>query len=83
MIFFNVVYCVVLILLVQLQCIRRAVPPPNGSCLNQQVLLISASTINVMTEIAILAVAVVAVWGLRMPTSRKIAIVALLSFGAT
>jgi hypothetical protein len=82
MIIFNVIYCIVLILLIQLQCIRRKVPPPNGSCLNQQMLIISASTINVITEIAILGVAVLAVWGLRMPTKRKIAIIALLSFGS-
>lgn len=82
MIFFNIVYCIVLVLLVQLQCIRRAVQPPNGSCLNQQVLIISASAINTITEIAILAVAVWAVWGLRMPLKRKIAIVAILSFGS-
>lgn len=82
MIIFNVVYCVVLILLVQLQCIRRKTPPPNGSCLNQQVLIISASAINVITEVAILIVAVLGVWGLRMPARRKLAIIALLSFGS-
>ncbi|KAF2265547.1 hypothetical protein CC78DRAFT_579039 [Lojkania enalia] len=82
MIFFNIIYCIVLILLIQLQCVRRKDPPPNGNCLDQHLLIVTASLINVITEVAILIVPVFAVWGLRMPLTRKLAIVALLSFGS-
>jgi len=37
MVVFNVVYCLVLILLIQLQCVGHKIPQANGSCLNQQV----------------------------------------------
>lgn len=80
MIIFNVLYCVFFTLLVELQCIGRKINR-SGGCLNMQVLIITAAAINLATEIAILAVAVVAIWGLRLPTTRKIAIIALLTFG--
>ncbi|KAF2442625.1 hypothetical protein P171DRAFT_487845 [Karstenula rhodostoma CBS 690.94] len=82
MVVFNVVYCLVLILLIQLQCVGHKTPQANGSCLDQHVLLITASAINVITEVAILIVAIVAVWGLRMPIGKKVACVAVLSFGS-
>lgn len=82
MVVFNVVYCLVLIMLIQLQCVGHKTPQANGSCLDQHLLLVTASLINVITEVAILVVAVVAVWGLRMPFGRKVACVSVLSFGS-
>ncbi|KAF1969177.1 hypothetical protein BU23DRAFT_244243 [Bimuria novae-zelandiae CBS 107.79] len=82
MVVFNVVYCLVLILLIQLQCVGHKTPQANGSCLDQHLLLITASVINVITEFAILLVAIVAVWGLHMPLGKKVACVAVLSFGS-
>lgn len=82
MVVFNVVYCLVLILLIQLQCVGHKTPGANGSCLDQHILIITASAINVITEVAILVVAVVAVWGLHMPLGRKVACVSVLSFGS-
>ena len=80
MIFFNVLYCAVYMLVVQLQCIHRK-KAENGSCVDEHLLLMTASLINVITEIALLIVPIFIVRGLRIPTAKKIGIVAILSFG--
>jgi len=80
MVFFNTVFCAIYMLLVQLQCVHRKISV-NGSCLDEHLLLMTASLINVITEIALLIVPVFVVRGLRIPTGKKIGIVGILSFG--
>ena len=40
-------------------------------CLDEYAVLISASVINVTTDIIILVVPIVAIWGLHMPSEKK------------
>ena len=80
MIFFNTLYCAVFGLLVQLQCVYRK-KSADGSCVNERLLIMTASLINVITEIAILIVPLFVVRGLHIPTAKKIGIVGILSFG--
>jgi len=80
MIFFNSLSGAIYVLLIQLQCVGRR-EAPNGSCVNERLLLLTASLINVITEIALLVVPIVVIRGLHIPMLKKIGIVGVLSFG--
>ncbi len=80
LIWFNWLYCIALVATVLLQCVGKT-EVPGHTCINTFVLLLSASTINVITDIAMLIVPLVAVWGLHMPQKRKLGLLAVFTVG--
>ena len=51
-------------------------------CIDDYAILISASVINVTTDIIILIVPIVAIWGLCMPREKKWKLSAIFAVGA-
>ena len=68
---FNLLYCIALVCTVLLQCVGK-VEVPGQTCINTYMLVIGASIINVVTDIAMLIIPLVAVWNLHMQTKKKI-----------
>ena len=59
-------------LAVAFECVGKAALVAEGKqCVDEYAVLISASVINVMTDIIILVVPIAAIWGLHMPTEKK------------
>lgn len=72
-ILFNLLYCIALVLTVLLQCVGKE-EVPGQTCINTYALLIGASTINVVSDIAMLIIPLVAIGKLQMPMKRKVGI---------
>lgn len=70
-IIFNLLYCVALVLTVTLQCVGKHAAE-GQTCINSYAVLVTASIINVITDLAMLAIPIVAVWNLQMPGRRKL-----------
>lgn len=80
-IWFIVLYCIALVLVVLLQCVGK-VEVPGKTCIDTFSLLVTASLINVLSDIVMLIIPVVAVWGLRMPLKRKLGLSVVFAVGA-
>lgn len=76
----NFLYTVGLILAIALQCVpyHKAY---GTSCINQYMVLISASIINIISDILVLIIPMASVWRLNMSRKRKWAVWALFAFG--
>lgn len=79
-IWFVVLYCLALILVVLLQCVNK-VEVPGHTCINTFTLLVTASTINVLSDIMMLIIPAVAVWNLHMPAKRKLGLYVVFAVG--
>ncbi|KAI0398739.1 hypothetical protein F4802DRAFT_613994 [Xylaria palmicola] len=79
-IWLNVLYSVSLILVLTLQCVPYHLPWGN-SCVNQYLVLVLASVINIISDIAVLAIPIASVMRLRTTRKKKWAIWALFAFG--
>lgn len=76
----NLLYTVGLILALALQCVPYH-KPYGESCVNQGLVLVSASIINIISDLLILIIPMVSVWRLNMSRKRKWAVWALFVFG--
>ncbi|KAK6953010.1 hypothetical protein Daesc_005307 [Daldinia eschscholtzii] len=80
-IWLNLLYTIALILVTTLQCVPYHLPWGN-SCVNQWLVLVMASTINIITDIAVLVIPIASISKLHTARKRKWAIWALFAFGA-
>ena len=80
-IWFNLLYCIALVLTVLLQCVGKSVKPRHG-CIDRYAVLVIASIINVVTDLAMLAIPLSAVWDLQMPRKRKLGLSIVFLVGA-
>lgn len=76
----NFLYTVGLILAIALQCVPYH-KPYGSSCENQYMVLISASIINILSDLVVLLIPMASVWRLHMSRKRKWAVWALFAFG--
>ncbi|KAL9599318.1 MAG: hypothetical protein Q9219_003945 [cf. Caloplaca sp. 3 TL-2023] len=69
---YNVLYAVSLVITVTTACVgKEAIVAKGGQCVNEYAVLICASVINVSSDIMILVIPIVGIWGLHMPTDKK------------
>ncbi|KAL8800035.1 MAG: hypothetical protein Q9200_007372 [Gallowayella weberi] len=69
---YNVLYAVALVITVSTECIgKEAIVAAGGQCVNEYAVLICASVINVSSDIMILVIPIVGIWGLHMPAAKK------------
>ena len=80
LIWLNLTFCVVLVLIVFLQCVGKT-RDPTKACINIFAMATSASCINVATELAMLAIPIVAVWNLHMTKKRKLGLLVIFAVG--
>lgn len=80
MIWFNLLYCVSLVLVLILQCVGKK-EVAGQSCVDSFALFIASSVINVITDVVMLAIPLVAIWDLHMATRRKVGIGAIFAVG--
>lgn len=76
----NFLYTISLILAIALQCVPSH-KPYGTSCVNQYAVLLSASTINIISDVLVLLIPMVSLWRLQMSRKRKWAVWALFAFG--
>ncbi|KAI0204017.1 hypothetical protein F4808DRAFT_414507 [Astrocystis sublimbata] len=76
----NALYSIALILVLNLQCVPYHLPW-GSSCVNQYLVLVLASVINIITDIAVLVIPIASIIKLRTTKRRKWAIWALFAFG--
>ncbi|KAI0453349.1 hypothetical protein F5B21DRAFT_479763 [Xylaria acuta] len=79
-IWINVLYSVSLILVLTLQCVPYHLPW-GSSCVNQYLVLVLASVINIISDIAVLVLPIAFIIRLRTTKRKKWAIWALFAFG--
>jgi len=80
-IWLNLLYTVSLILVLTLQCVPYHLPWGH-SCVNQWLILVLASVINIISDIAVLVIPIASIIKLRTTRRKKWAIWALFAFGA-
>ena len=69
---YNVLYAVALVITVSTECVgKAAIVAKGGQCVNEYAVLICASVINVSSDIMILVIPIVGIWGLQMPKEKK------------
>jgi hypothetical protein len=77
----NLLYTISLILVTTLQCVPQGLPF-GSTCVNQFLVFILASVINIITDVAVLIVPIAKIWSLQMSSKRKWAVCALFAFGS-
>jgi hypothetical protein len=80
-IWLNLLYTVSLILVLTLQCVPYH-KPWGSSCVNQWLVLVNASVINIISDIAVLVIPIASIIKLKTTRKKKWAIWALFGFGA-
>lgn len=80
-IWFNLLFCVALVMIVLLQCVGKT-RDPTRACINTFAMATSASCINVVTDLAMLAIPIVAVWNLHMTKKRKLGLSVIFAVGS-
>ncbi|CZR70302.1 uncharacterized protein PAC_20206 [Phialocephala subalpina] len=56
---------------------------PNAKCIPELATLFVPSVLNIISDLIILAIPIVTIWGLQMSTRRKIAVISVVGFGAS
>ncbi|KAM7201342.1 hypothetical protein V8F33_003442 [Rhypophila sp. PSN 637] len=80
-IWLNLLYTVGLILTILLQCVPYHVPYGSPKCGSQYAILLSASTINIISDVLVLVIPMGSLWRLHMSRAKKLSICALFAFG--
>ncbi|KAI0145330.1 hypothetical protein GGR57DRAFT_494529 [Xylariaceae sp. FL1272] len=75
----NFLYTLSLIFATTLQCVPYGLPF-GSTCLNQYLVLILASTINIISDVAVLVIPIASIWKLQMSRERKLATWSLFAF---
>ncbi|KAL9612364.1 MAG: hypothetical protein Q9167_003051 [Letrouitia subvulpina] len=78
--YFNLLYSVALVLAVCLQCVGKK--PFGSTCVNTYLLLVTASVINVVSDITIFLIPIAAIWGLHLPRAKKWGLSVVFAVGA-
>lgn len=79
---FNLIYTIAIILTVTTECVGKEDKVARGEqCLKQSALSISATVINVISDLIILVIPIVAIWGLQMAQKPKFRVTAVFSVG--
>ena len=79
----NLLYAVALIVTITTECVGKADKVARGEeCVNQYAVLICASVINVVSDLMILVIPIVAIWGLHMARQQKIRLSAVFAVGS-
>ena len=80
--YWNLLYAIALILSVAFQCVGKADRVAAGKeCYNEFAVLMCASVINVTTDLMILVIPIVAIWGLKLPSAKKWRLSAVFAVG--
>ncbi|MCJ1460422.1 hypothetical protein MMC28_010804 [Mycoblastus sanguinarius] len=78
----NVLYAIALVLAVAFECVGKGALVAEGKqCVDEYAVLICASVINVTTDLMILVIPIVAIWGLHMPAAKKWRLSAVFAVG--
>lgn len=78
----NLLYTVALILTVTTECVGKEDKVARGEeCLKQSAVVISATVINVVSDLMILVIPIIAIWGLQMAKKPKYRLLAVFSVG--
>lgn len=81
--YWNLLYALALVLTVATECAGKAEKVAMGEeCLDQYAVLICASVINVVSDLMILVIPIVAIWGLHMAKEKKIRLSAVFAVGS-
>ena len=80
----NLLYCIALVLVVLLDCVGQ--PHAVGftlehTCIKGYPLMMSASVINVTSDVVLLIIPLVKVWGLQMKLRRKLGLLTIFVVG--
>ncbi|KAL9033070.1 MAG: hypothetical protein Q9214_007686, partial [Letrouitia sp. 1 TL-2023] len=78
--YFNLLYSVALVLAVCLQCVGKK--PFGSTCVNTYLLLVTASVMNVVSDIMIFLIPIAAIWGLHLPRAKKWGLSVVFAVGA-
>lgn len=78
---FNILYCIAIILVLTLQCVGKKAVGPGKTCVDSFALFIASSVTNVITDVIMLIIPLFAIWNLHMATKRKVGIAAIFAVG--
>lgn len=79
----NCLYAIALVLAVAFECVNKgAIVAEGKQCVDEYAVLICASVINVTTDLLILIIPIVAIWGLHMPAEKKWRLSAVFAVGS-
>lgn len=79
----NLLYALALVLAVLLECVgKEAKVARNEECVNTYAVLISASSINLVSDLMILIIPITAILRLHMPPKEKLRVSAVFAVGA-
>ena len=80
---YNVLYAVALVIAVATSCVGKADRVARGQqCVNEYAVLTGASVINVSSDLIILIIPIVSIWGLQMSAERKWKLSIVFFFGS-
>ncbi len=79
-IWLNVTYTAAFVFLVALQCVPTG-QPWGETCIDESHLLISASVINIISDVAVVVIPLGSIWELQITPQKKRAVWALFAFG--
>ncbi|KAL9579575.1 MAG: hypothetical protein Q9212_005035 [Teloschistes hypoglaucus] len=78
----NLLYTVALVLAVTTNCVGKGVEVAKGQeCVKQPVVVLGATVINVVSDLMILIIPMVAIWGLQMAKKKKLRVLAVFAVG--
>lgn len=79
---YNVLYAISLIITILTECVgKEAIVAKGGQCVNEYAVLICASVINVSSDLMILVIPIAGIWGLHMPTKKKLKVSSIFIIG--
>ena len=69
---FNNLYAAALVITVATECVGKAdIVAAGGRCIDEYAMLIFASVVNAISDVMILVIPIVGIWGLQMPMAQK------------
>lgn len=79
----NLLYTVALVLAVTTNCVRKGakLAAKGQECVKQPVVVLGATVINVVSDLMILIIPIVAIWGLQMGKKKKLRVLAVFAVG--
>ena len=80
-IWLNLLYSIGILLMLALQCVGKTAAP-GQTCVDHFGFYITSSVVSVLTDVVMLAIPLVAIWGLQLAMRRKIGICAIFAMGA-
>ncbi|RFU30751.1 hypothetical protein B7463_g5575, partial [Scytalidium lignicola] len=81
--FMTINWCLAFFQCIPFDAIIHKAAHPNAKCIPELATLFVPSVLNMVSDLIILAIPVVTIWGLQMSTRRKIAVISVVGFGAS